>query len=984
AQNVVVAGDFSVIEEAKGLLSGSSSPMRTFSVTGTTTLGSDSTDISIGGTVGINLVFNGPTILTSPNPSQPKYAIRINNIPLIPGLDMNVTFNDNITNSLTNTNSYLVFIDNETRQLVYTNFIGSTVHSLNGAGTTVRVNTNVLVQNNWVFNTHFELKTVSATVKDFVIVSGSFNLGSNNLTAIGAMHCLNYGMASSSTPYPPSPQIINWCLKTLDTVYVDGINGNNAYVGDSWATAKQTIAGALSVVATGGVVMISNNTTYTEKIVLNRRLSIQGAYFPTPGLPTRINSPVVADPLNDALLDFQSGSNGSSAIRLDLRHDATRMRRGVVIREYVKNIYFANNHVYTLATTSPYSGNPDPDDNRVYQLNARVQSTYMIRSNLFYGTPSRMLGLQYSSGTDSASWVGGPAKAHENIIHPRDTSISGSPVTCFQHIWMAACGTHTIQNNTTLGTSEVGVDLSNISPVLTNQINILDNTFSHTPSNLSGTSPLSQLTLKVNQMVDKLILVQNNTFNVQSGRKGIRIEGSRNINIIQNVFNAPVAGSYTHIEVDNQTTNNDPGRPSANIWGNTFNSTGSSLNVGSRAIFLRRSNLLTAYDYLGISLSGTPNNVYGTHIERFIDCQRNLGPAVATINVTTGNTFPTLPNGDFDIEDRIVHTMDDPYLNAERRPYVFWNVKRLYVTNQHNSIVNIEQPIPVDNRSIQDAVDLIPNGQNDWTIHVKNGTYITTTGVEDTVKFNKPLFFAPEGFPGTIVDRHFVVNLPNAADSVRLDGNFQFGNAGNSRLMRFFTGDWVLNGNYIIFDIGCTLQEAPGQLFRGQTGYIQTTRNLNAPSNLNVAGFGAALTTTVNLGSTVIRRGHTEHMIFSTPSIWRYFDINPTNNTGLNATLTFYYDNTELNGLTASNLAAYRTPTPPTGWVNMGGTPFTGYLTKTGIASFSRWTLADANPLPVELLDFSAKLENDRVRLNWSTASERNNAHFTIERSKDA
>lgn len=54
---------------------------------------------------------------------------------------------------------------------------------------------------------------------------------------------------------------------------------------------------------------------------------------------------------------------------------------------------------------------------------------------------------------------------------------------------------------------------------------------------------------------------------------------------------------------------------------------------------------------------------------------------------------------------------------------------------------------------------------------------------------------------------------------------------------------------------------------------------------------------------------------------------------------------------------------------------------------FSPWTLASVNgnnPLPVELLDFTAKAEGPNVRLDWTTASERNNAWFTIERSADA
>lgn len=50
------------------------------------------------------------------------------------------------------------------------------------------------------------------------------------------------------------------------------------------------------------------------------------------------------------------------------------------------------------------------------------------------------------------------------------------------------------------------------------------------------------------------------------------------------------------------------------------------------------------------------------------------------------------------------------------------------------------------------------------------------------------------------------------------------------------------------------------------------------------------------------------------------------------------------------------------------------------------WTLGSIssdNPLPVELLWFDARPEGRMVRLDWATATERNNDHFTIERSAD-
>ena len=46
--------------------------------------------------------------------------------------------------------------------------------------------------------------------------------------------------------------------------------------------------------------------------------------------------------------------------------------------------------------------------------------------------------------------------------------------------------------------------------------------------------------------------------------------------------------------------------------------------------------------------------------------------------------------------------------------------------------------------------------------------------------------------------------------------------------------------------------------------------------------------------------------------------------------------------------------------------------------------IQNSNPLPIELLDFSATLQSDNtVRLDWTTASEINNDHFEIQRSEN-
>ena len=68
----------------------------------------------------------------------------------------------------------------------------------------------------------------------------------------------------------------------------------------------------------------------------------------------------------------------------------------------------------------------------------------------------------------------------------------------------------------------------------------------------------------------------------------------------------------------------------------------------------------------------------------------------------------------------------------------------------------------------------------------------------------------------------------------------------------------------------------------------------------------------------------------------------------------------------------------PGGWVtNTSGDP---------LLLFANTAITGGTPaiLPVELVEFTAKAEAGGVRLNWTTATEVNNDHFTIERSADA
>jgi hypothetical protein len=51
--------------------------------------------------------------------------------------------------------------------------------------------------------------------------------------------------------------------------------------------------------------------------------------------------------------------------------------------------------------------------------------------------------------------------------------------------------------------------------------------------------------------------------------------------------------------------------------------------------------------------------------------------------------------------------------------------------------------------------------------------------------------------------------------------------------------------------------------------------------------------------------------------------------------------------------------------------------------AFSPINVEDPQALPITLIDFTAKVEGKKVRLDWETGSEENNDYFTVERSLD-
>jgi hypothetical protein len=121
----------------------------------------------------------------------------------------------------------------------------------------------------------------------------------------------------------------------------------------------------------------------------------------------------------------------------------------------------------------------------------------------------------------------------------------------------------------------------------------------------------------------------------------------------------------------------------------------------------------------------------------------------------------------------------------------------------------------------------------------------------------------------------------------------------------------------------------------------------------------------------------------------RRYTVTSSDNTGFNGNiqLSFGADDDVTNPTSPSLVIGKNNGN---GWFNIGRiTSDASTVTSGNFTSFSDFALASTdpdvtnNPLPVELIRFTAQRQADAVRLDWATASEQNNARFEVQRSAD-
>jgi hypothetical protein len=156
------------------------------------------------------------------------------------------------------------------------------------------------------------------------------------------------------------------------------------------------------------------------------------------------------------------------------------------------------------------------------------------------------------------------------------------------------------------------------------------------------------------------------------------------------------------------------------------------------------------------------------------------------------------------------------------------------------------------------------------------------------------------------------------------------------------SGSDLTTGSYTVTLGGTgTLAEAESLTV---VGNVTTTRTASQSVNETFGGIGFEINAAGAApgATTVLRVTAQPQDIGGSQGIERYFDVSPTNNAGLNATVVVHYDHSELNGIAEGGLVHYASFDGGTNWRCYAGVvdDVANTVTSPGIDSFAIETLA--------------------------------------------
>lgn len=169
--------------------------------------------------------------------------------------------------------------------------------------------------------------------------------------------------------------------------------------------------------------------------------------------------------------------------------------------------------------------------------------------------------------------------------------------------------------------------------------------------------------------------------------------------------------------------------------------------------------------------------------------------------------------------------------------------------------------------------------------------------------------------------------------------------------INIYSGTTVNLNNDTLY-VNNSLLKNHGQILLSQNGYIVEKSNFpifgqgyefiakkyNASiANENIGGFGLLISTTQISDSIKITRGHTD-VYPSQSAILRWYEISPKLTT---SNFVFTYDDTELNGLTASQLTSYNYELASSNWISITGVNTANRFTVSNSVDIEKLILTD-------------------------------------------
>jgi hypothetical protein len=218
------------------------------------------------------------------------------------------------------------------------------------------------------------------------------------------------------------------------------------------------------------------------------------------------------------------------------------------------------------------------------------------------------------------------------------------------------------------------------------------------------------------------------------------------------------------------------------------------------------------------------------------------------------------------------------------------------------------------------------------------------------------------------------------AGIARLGANVQV-----TDMLQLSSGYLDLNAQVVTLSPGALLfGEADNARIIGPAGgFIQITVNIPTAERRNPGNLGAVITANQGLGTVTVKRWHNQQG--GDFKVQRFYEIVPANNTGLNASVRFYYLDAELFGNEEAGLAMYTRANNLAAWSRIGSDvkdSVQNFVEKAALTSLQQYAITSiSGSLPVKWGPVSTVCNNNEAEIKWTTLEETNVKHFIIQKN---